>query len=130
MKNKKHLFGVLALVLAGIVMLGVYFATRPNAQAGDKTITVEVVHKDGNAKEFKYHTDEENLAKLLLAEGLIEGDEGEFGLYITAVDGEIADYNVDKGWWCLMKNGEMSMTGVSETTITDGEHYEWVYTIG
>jgi len=129
-QNKKILLGVVALVLVAAAMVGIFLLTRPQAQVGDKTVTVEVVHKDGKSKEFVYHTDEENLGELLLAEGLIEGDKSEFGLYVTVVDGETADYSVDKGWWCLMKDGEMSALGVSETLIADGDHFEWVYTIG
>lgn len=130
MKQKKQLIGIVALALIAAIMLGVYFMTRPDVQVGDKTVTVEVVHKDGSSKEFVYDTDEENLGELLLAEGLIEGDVSEFGLYVKAVDGETADFSVDKGWWCLMKGDEMCATGVSETLISDGDRYAWVYTIG
>ena len=35
---------------------------------------------------FSYETDAVYLDKVLLAEGLIEGDEGEYGLYVTVVD--------------------------------------------
>jgi len=129
-KNKRFLVVVIALALAAAAMLGIYFGTRPNTQAGEKNVTVEVIHKDGNGKEFVYYTDEEYLGDLLLEKGLIEGEKSEFGLYVTVVDGETADYSVDKGWWCLMKDGEMTMTGVSETPISDGDHFEWVYTIG
>lgn len=49
---------------------------------------MEVVHKDESTKTFTYHTDAEYLGEVLLAEGLVEGDESEYGLMITTVDGE------------------------------------------
>ena len=48
---------------------------------------------------FSYETDAVYLDKVLLAEGLIEGDEGEYGLYVTVVDREIADYNAGGAYW-------------------------------
>ena len=48
--------------------------------------------KDGSKKEFDYRTDEEYLGPVLLAEGLIRGESGEYGLMISAVDGETASW--------------------------------------
>ena len=72
-KNTKLIIGIVALVVVIAVLLGVYLATRPETTQGAKTFTVEVVHSDGTAKTFTYHTDEEYLGDVLLAEGLIEG---------------------------------------------------------
>ena len=33
-------------------------------------------------------------------------------------------------WWCFTKNGETLMTGVDDTMIADGEHYEATLTVG
>ena len=44
------------------------------------------------------------------------------------VNGILADYDVDKTYWGLYKNGEYLMTGVDTTEIADGEHYELVKT--
>ena len=68
-------------------------------------------------------TDSENRRGALEQEGLISGDESEYGLYVTTVDGETADSNLNQ-WWCFTKDGEMLMTGVDDTMIADGEHYE------
>ena len=92
------------------------------------TITLEVVGPDGTSKEFVIKTDpENNLRKALEAESLIAGDEGPYGLYIKVVDGITADYDVDRSWWGLYKDGEMLMTGVDSTPIADGDHFELVY---
>lgn len=128
--NKKVLLAVIALVLVAAVMVGVYFATRPETVEGGKTITVTVVHKDGTSKDFTYSTDEEYLGPVIQAEGLVEGSMGDYGLFITAVDGETADYAVDQGWWALYIGEESAMTGADAVAIEDGGVYKLVYTIG
>lgn len=129
-KNSKIILAVVALVVVIAVFVGVYIGTRPDTNAGDKTITVEVIHKDESSKTFTYQTDAEYLGEVLLEEGLVKGDESEYGLYITEVDGEVADYSVDGGWWGLYQNGEMTVTGADSTPIADGDAFQLVYTVG
>lgn len=130
MKNKKLIIAVVAFVAVVALVAGVYFATRPETAQGSKTITVTVVHKDESENVFTYHTDAEFLADALLAEGLIEGDASEYGLMVTTVDGETADWNVDQGYWALYVGGEYAVTGADQTPIHDGDAFSWVYTIG
>lgn len=132
-KNKKRLgmaVVFVAFVVLGLVLVLVWHFTQPAPSAGEKHITVEVVHKDGSTKTFTYDTDAEYLADVLVAEGLISGDDTEFGLYVTTVDGETADYDADQSWWALSINGEFSQTGVSSTPVNDGDAYTWTYTVG
>lgn len=128
--NKKILLAVIALVVVAAVMVGVYFATRPEPVDGQKTITVTVVHKDGTSKDFTYKTQEEYLGPVLQSEGLVEGEMGEYGLFITAVDGETADYSVDQSWWMLCVGEESATTGADAVVIEDGGLYKLIYTIG
>lgn len=128
--NKKILLAVIALVVVAAVMVGVYFATRPEPVDGQKTITVTVVHKDGTSKDFTYKTQEEYLGPVLQSEGLVEGEMGEYGLFITAVDGETADYSVDQSWWMLCVGEESATTGADAVAIEDGGLYKLIYTIG
>ena len=128
--NKKIWIALIALVLVIAALVGVYVATRPDAQEGSKTITVTVVHKDGSEKVFTCHTDEEFLGPVLLTEKIVEGSMGDFGLYILSADGEVADYNVDQGWWALYEGDVQSVVGADAVAITDGGSYKLVYTIG
>ena len=130
MKNKKLILAVVALAAVIALLLGVYTLTRPETAAGSKTITVTVVHSDGSSKEFVYHTEEENLGPVLLAEGLVEGEDGPYGLNISAVDGETADWNVNQSYWALFIGEEYATTGADTTPVTDGGVYSLVYTIG
>ena len=121
---------VLALALLAGGMVALYLKFRPQAVIGEKEFTVTVIHKDGTQKEFSYASDEEYLGAVLLTEGLIAGEEGPYGLMISAVDGEIADWNVDQGYWALFVGEEYATTGVDTTAIHDGDHFKLVYTIG
>ena len=100
------------------------------AAAKEIEIAVDVIGKDGNTKKFEIKTTAKNLEDALLeGEPLIAGDESEYGLYITTVDGEVADYDKDKAYWCIMKDDEPLTTGAKDTKIADGEHYKLVYTV-
>lgn len=121
--SKKTLFAVAALAVVAALMLGLWYFTRPQTQAGDKTVVVEVVHAEGNSREFTYHTDEEYLGPLLLKEKLAEGEQGAYGLFITVVDGETAQDSL-RQWWCITKDGGRVDTGVDTTPIADGDHFE------
>ena len=121
--NKKTLFAVAALAIAAALMLGIWYFTRPQPQAGAKTVAVEVVHGDASTKEFTYHTDAEYLGEVLLAEKLVEGEDSAYGLFITAVDGETAQDSL-RQWWCITKGGERVDTGADTTPIADGDHFE------
>ena len=129
-QNKKLILAAAAVVALIAVFIGVYALTRPNTVAGDKTFTVEVVHKDTSSKTFTYKTDEEYLGTVLLAEGLVKGDVSEYGLYITEVDGETADYSVDQSYWALYEGEEYAMQGADTTPIEDGDRFKLVYTVG
>lgn len=126
MKNKKLILAIVALVAVVAIMVGVYAATRPETSQGAKTITVTVVHSDGTSKDFTYHTDAEYLAEVLLAEELVTGTEGEYGLTIESVDGETADWN-DGVFWAIYIGEESATTGASGIAVTDGGVYKLVY---
>ena len=77
---------------------------------------------------FTIKTDKKILGDALLEHDLIAGEEGPYGLYVKKVNGITADYDKTQTYWALKKNGKDVMTGVDMTEITDGEHYEFVYT--
>lgn len=129
-KNTKIIIAVVAVVALIAIFVGVYLGTRPAVSEGSKTITVEVVHKDESSKTFTYHTDAEFLGEVLVAEGLVEGEESEYGLMITVVDGEAAVYEEDGAYWAFYVGGEYASLGVDATPINDGDAFSLVYTIG
>ncbi|MBQ9757514.1 MAG: DUF4430 domain-containing protein [Clostridia bacterium] len=94
--------------------------------SGEKTVTVEVVAKDRFVT-FTLNTDKETLEDALSEYDLISGEDGPYGLYVKKVNGILADYDENQSYWSLTRNGEYLETGVSDTKITDGEHYELTY---
>ena len=130
MKNRKVWLGIIALAAVVCLMAGLWLGTRPEAVEGSKAVTVAVVHKDESQKVFEYRTDVEYLGELLLEEGLAEGETSQYGLMISAVDGETADWSVDQSYWAIYIGTEYATTGADGIVLTDGGEYLLVYTIG
>ena len=127
-KKSKIWLALAALVVVAAVLVSVYLAARPETSAGEKHITVEIVGKD-DARTVEIDTEEEYLGPALQNEGLIEGTESEFGLFVTTVDGYTADDSAQE-WWCFTKGGESVNTGVDTTPIADGDAFEITLTTG
>lgn len=127
--KKKTWIGCGVLVLVCLLAAALYLQTRPETAAGGKTIDVVVVHGDGSEADFQYQTDAEYLGEVLTENGLAEGTESAYGLFITTVDGETADDSLQQ-WWCITREGEMLSTGADQTPIADGEQYELTLTEG
>lgn len=127
---KKWIIAFSAMILVIAVLVGVYFATKPQAQAGGKEITVVVVHADGNEKRFSYQTEEEYLGPVLLVEKLVEGEMAQYGLEISKVDGEEANWEKDQSYWAVYIGEEYASTGADGVVLTDGGVYKLVYTKG
>ncbi len=100
-----------------------------NASYGMGATTIEVeVKAEDKAVTLTIKTDKATLGDALKEHSLIDGDKGEFGIYVKKVIGITADYDVDQSYWSFTKNGEMLMTGVDGVEISNGEHYEITYT--
>lgn len=130
MKKKHKALALIAMVAVIAIMACVFVANRPGTTTGEKIITVTVVHKDGSEVMFTYDTNEEYLGPVLIGQGLVEGEEGPYGLVISAVDGETADWNVDNGYWALYVGEEYATTGADTTPVHNGDAFKLVYTIG
>ena len=90
---------------------------------GAKTVTVKV-EADERIVVFTVKTDLDNLGAALLDVKLVEGENGPYGLYIKRVNGILADYDVDRHYWSVSKDGIDLMTGTESEKISGGEHYE------
>ena len=90
---------------------------------GATVFTFVVVDAEGNEKTFEIHTDKTTVGEALLELKLIDGEDGDYGLYVKSVNGITADYNVDGTYWAFYINGEMAMTGVDSTNIEAGATY-------
>ncbi len=94
--------------------------------SGAKNITVKVV-ADGKIVTFAIKTDADNLEGALTEHNLISGENGAYGLYVKSVNGIKADYDTDKAYWALTKDGNSAQEGVTGTKISGGEVFELTY---
>ena len=94
---------------------------------GANTVKVEISVLENNVT-FTINTGSETVGDALLENGLIAGDESEYGLYIKVVNGITADYDVDQSYWAFYINGEFAMTGVDSTDIDSNSVYKLEYT--
>ena len=97
---------------------------------GETVFPFTVVELDGKETAYEIHTNETTVGAALLALELIDGEEGQYGLYVTAVNGIVADYNVDQTYWSFYVDGEYGLTGVDLTEIVPGTAYSFVQTKG
>ncbi len=131
MKITKITALLLALLLVVVCFAGCAVKNKDDNADGSsavETVSVSImvdIVKDGKTKTLIIETDEKYLANALADGGVIEYTKD--GLY-TTVDGITADYNKDGAWWCVTKSGEMTMVGMNELELKDGDKYEITYT--
>jgi hypothetical protein len=121
--------GVLVLILAIGAMTILYNQFMEKGTPGAKKVVVEVIQEDDSSKSYEIQTDAEYLRQALEEKKLIEGTEGDFGLYVTTVDGRTVDEGKQE-WWCLTQDGNMLNTSVDTTPLKDGDHFELTLTVG
>ena len=88
-----------------------------------------VKNVDNTVTRFQINTDAATVGEALLALELIAGDESDYGLYVTTVNGITADWDTEKAYWAFYIDGEYAMTGVDTTEIVAGTTYELVKTV-
>ena len=90
---------------------------------GAKSFELTIVDKEGAEHLYLIHTDEEMVGYALIEHKLIEGEQGQYGMYIKSVLGQVLDYETDGMYWAFYVNGEYAMTGVDQTPIQPDTGY-------
>ena len=138
--HKNLLLGALCAALAVTMLLGIAgcgskaepteAATTAAAVAsgsvigqGQTVFTLEVTDAEGQQTSFEIHTDKETVGDALLETGLVAGEDGDYGLYITTVNGVTLDWDKDGKYWAFYIDGEYATTGVDATEVTPGAVY-------
>ena len=104
------------------------YTTDKTFGEGSKTVTVTVTAEEQTVT-FTIHTDAEFLEEAMVENGLVDGDESAFGLYIKYVNGIRADYDLDGGYyWGLTKGGKTTDYGAGSAAVADGDVYGFVRT--
>lgn len=92
---------------------------------GNTKFEFAVVHKDGSEKLYNVSTDKKIVGEALTDNKIIEGEPGDYGLYVKSVDGEKLDFEEDGYYWSFYVNGEYAQAGVDMTEIKEGESYSF-----
>lgn len=124
-KSVKIILGVtgVAVLIAALVAVWMIFGAKP--QAGAKEITIEVINSADESTIYELNTDAEFLRQAMdEAEGLTyDGTESEYGIMISTINGEVADYNVDGAYWSFYVNGEYCNYGIDTQPVMDGDAF-------
>lgn len=91
--------------------------------ASQMTFNLVVVDLNGNRTEKEIKTDRKTVGDALLSQGVIEGEKGDYGLYVTSVNGVSLDYKKDGAYWSFYVGDAYASKGVDQTDIVDGETY-------
>ena len=74
-------------------------------------------------KASQSHEIVENLKSALVENGLIAGDDSEYGLYVKTVNGITLDYDKDGKYWAFYEENAYANQGVDSTPIKEGGVY-------
>ena len=104
-------------------------STPAASDSAGASFTVVVTDLDGTETTFAYTSEAATVGEALLAEGLIAGDQSDWGLMVTTVNGITADWATENAYWAFYIDGEYAQTGVDATELTDGATYSFTKTI-
>ena len=121
----------LSLLLALIMVIAlVGCSAKKEAPSSAVSFKVVVTDLNGNETAFQYTSSAASVGEALVAEGLIEGHETEYGLYIDTVNGITADWDNDQTYWAFYINDEYATTGIDGTEIVADTTYGLTLTKG
>lgn len=147
MKNKffnKKLLVTLSIVLIAVMALFIAgcsnnnqdepISTEPVQTTEPKSSVIEkgegenafifiAVDLDGNNTHYMIRTNKETVGEALIENGLISGDDGEYGLYVKTVNGITLDYDKDGKYWAFYEENTYANQGVDSTPIKEGGVY-------
>jgi hypothetical protein len=131
--NKKKVIlcsSILAVLVLAMVLIWANFREKP--VEGSKEITIEVVNSKEKSEVYELKTDAEYLQQAMeeaKKEGLtFEGENGDYGLMVTSVNGERAVFDKDGAYWSFFVNDEYCNYGIEEQPVEDGDAFKIVYT--
>ena len=130
MKNanikKSRFASLMAVVLIAAMVLSLAACGGKDetaANAGTKSFTFTVVDPEGKSETFELTSDASTVGEALMAEGLVKGEDGPYGLYVKEVNGIPLDYETHGMYWAFYVNGEYGMSGCELTELVDGGDY-------
>ena len=124
MKSKLSVLLCVVLIAAMALSMAACGGTKEAAAPqGTVSYTVITVDLEGNETRLEITSDKETVGEELLAQGIIAGDEGEYGLYIKTVNGLTLDWDKDAKYWAFYIGEDYATTGVDMTPAEEGVTY-------
>ncbi len=139
LKIKRLLFAAISVALIAVLTLCSCSNTAPDETTttasyvemtemqeigqGKNTFILRVYDENGHITPFTIKTDKTIVGEALQENGLIEGDEGEFGLYVKTVNGIFAEYETTGNYWAFYVGDTYALKGIDMTEIVNGEIY-------
>lgn len=105
LKRPSPFLGACVAVAVLALLLVIYNFSKPVPMVGSKTITIDVVYKDGSEDSYHVTTEAQYLKEAVddIPELTIEGTTTEeYGLMMITVNGVRADYTQDGAYWALL----------------------------
>ena len=90
---------------------------------GENAFVFIAVDLDGNSTHYMIKTDKETVGEALVENGLIAGDDSEYGLYVKTVNGITLNYDKDGKYWAFYEENAYANQGVDSTPIKEGGVY-------
>lgn len=89
---------------------------------GDTTFTLTVTAEEKTVT-FTVSTNEKTLGEALVKLGLVKGESGAYGLFITEVNGMELVYETHGMYWSVTENGSTAATGADGINLQNGGIY-------
>ncbi len=125
MKKNMCLIGCIVLV-AAMALSFIGCGSSPAAETTDAIgFVVEITDLEGNTTSLDLISDKATIGEALQEKGLLEGEEGPYGLYIKSVNGIELDWDTHQKYWAFYVDGEYALAGVDQTEITEGAVYSF-----
>ena len=115
------LVAAMALFATGCMENGAPEETKDAAES--VSFTVIVVDLEGKETTYEITTTETTVGAALMAEELLAGEEGPYGLYIKEVAGIPLDWDTDGKYWAVYVDSEYALSGVDSLAVTEGAVY-------
>ena len=130
--KSKKIIGVVSIAVLVALLATVFFVFREAPVQGSKSVVIQVINKAEETKEYSLKTDAEYLKQAMEeAEGLeFKGSDGQYGLMITEVNGEFAEFNTNGAYWSFYVNDDYCNYGIDQQPVNDGDTFKIVYTLG
>lgn len=124
-KNTKRCLFWCVLLIAALAVLFTGCGKEAEPKVEGTAFTVVVADLEGKETTFELVSDKATVGEALLEEGLIAGEDGSYGLYVTSVNGIELDWDKDQKYWAFYIDGEYAVTGVDQTELTEGTVYSF-----